>query len=136
MILVGSLVELGLWGSCAAGGHGNVSTAQEMAGSERGQEWVVYLWQKHSVGVCKLGDNLGLAFNFTWRTDGILFHFNPWLSIVVFFCFSCFKCFSHPSTVGQKGGTFGQSCCPPLNQSRAVLLMRGQVRCEINSFGF
>lgn len=31
-----------------------------------------YLWQKHSVGVCKLGGNPGLAFNFTRDTDGIL----------------------------------------------------------------
>lgn len=31
-----------------------------------------YLWQKHSVGVCKLGGNPGLAFNFKRDTDGIL----------------------------------------------------------------
>ena len=32
-------------------------------------------WQKYSVSVCKLEDNLGLGSSFTGGTDGILFHF-------------------------------------------------------------
>lgn len=61
---------------------------------------------------------------------------SPWLSIVVFPCFSCFKCSSHFSAVHEKYVAFGQSYSLPLNQDRAVfLLIRGQVQSEINSFG-
>lgn len=34
-----------------------------------------YLWQRHSVSVCKLGGNPGLAFSFARGPDGILCHF-------------------------------------------------------------
>lgn len=57
------------------GSQRNVSRGQEMAWSVCGQERVVLFWQKYSVGVCKLEDNLGLGSSFTGGPDGILFHF-------------------------------------------------------------
>lgn len=57
------------------GSQRNVSRGQEMAWSVCGRERVVLFWQKYSVGVCKLEDNLGLGSNFTGGADGILFHF-------------------------------------------------------------
>lgn len=94
-----------------------------------------------------------------WAWDPILqealmasyFILSPWLSSVVFLCFSCvcvsiiykscifFLVLNAPLTLQQhdrKCIAFGQSCSWPLNQGRAVLLlMWGQIQCEINSFG-
>ena len=58
------------------GTHRNVRTVQDnVLGASAAENGRRCLWQNCSVGVCKLGDNLDLASNFTWGPDGILFHF-------------------------------------------------------------
>lgn len=69
------------------GSQRNVRRGQEMAWSVCGRERVVLFWQKYSVGVCKLEDNLGLGSSFTGGTDGILFHFKSLAKVLCFFVF-------------------------------------------------